>query len=128
MEFFKAWSRQYPPGVPAPDETYPNNVERMATRNSMSSRAKLPAGGDPSNTGTGQPGDARRERPCYRRDQQFLAWRAEGIGIAEIRDKWNSLSDEERKTICPTAANRIGRKDAGRETVKKGIEKARAGI
>lgn len=64
-------------------------------------------------------------RPAYGRDHRFLAWESEGYGPAAIRDKWNALSQADRKRICPSHWEEIGGGDAGREVVKSGLKKAR---
>ena len=67
-----------------------------------------------------------RRRPAYERDHLWLKWRdVEEIGPAAIRDRWNGMSGEERKTICPRAANCIGSGEPGREVVRKALKRAR---
>ena len=67
-----------------------------------------------------------KQRPCGRRDTAWLEWyndkNAETYhSPANIRDKWNSMTDEERKRISPTSFNKIGK---SRDVVKKAIQKA----
>ena len=54
-----------------------------------------------------------RRRPAYARDHLWFNWhKQDELGPAKIRDRWNGMSDEERRTACPRASWRIGGKDA----------------
>lgn len=65
-------------------------------------------------------------RPAYERDHLWLRWRdVEGLRPAAIRDRWNRMSGEERKSICPRCADQIGSDETGREVVKKALKQAR---
>lgn len=63
---------------------------------------------------------AESPRPAYTRDHQFLVWNEEGSKPANIRDKWNALSEAERKRICPTRWETVGR-----EVVVTALKKAK---
>ena len=65
-------------------------------------------------------------RAAYKRDHLWLMWRdKDGLGDAEIRDKWNEMSDSERLAICPQLSGKISR-SSGRAVVYEGIKKAKA--
>jgi hypothetical protein len=72
-----------------------------------------------------------RRRPAYYRDHLWLDWRLQGkMGPAAIRDRWDGMSDDERKAMCPRAWQSIGGDDAktkrsGRAVVVNGLKKAR---
>ncbi|NLS97962.1 MAG: hypothetical protein GXX96_37970 [Planctomycetaceae bacterium] len=62
------------------------------------------------------------------RTRVFQEWRqGENLGPAKIRDRWNSLSDEDRKRLAPGCWQRINAKDAGRELVKKALSRWKNG-
>lgn len=66
------------------------------------------------------------KRPAYHRDHTWLSWYLKDrLTPAKIRDRWNSLSDDERISICYTASNKIGSSEDGRDVVKKAIDRAR---
>lgn len=62
-------------------------------------------------------------RPAYGRDHLFLAWSAEGMKPAAIRDRWNAMPDAERKEVCPKCWQRLSEK-SGRDTIKESLKKA----
>jgi hypothetical protein len=70
------------------------------------------------------------DRPAYKRDHTWLDWnKQDKQGPAKIRDRWNVLSEVERKNICPTTFGKVGGstsdgKKAGREVVKAALKKA----
>ena len=67
------------------------------------------------------------KRPSFDRDHFWRRWAIEeGYTPAKIRDRWNAMTDEERKTICATAWQKVGTrgKDRGREVVKKALQRA----
>jgi hypothetical protein len=65
-------------------------------------------------------------RSAYGRDHLFLKWNEEDkLSPAPIRNKWNALSDTERKRICPLCWEPVGDGEDGREVVKQGIRKAK---
>jgi hypothetical protein len=69
----------------------------------------------------------KKKRPCYGRDHEFLRWQKdEKLTPAKIRDRWDSLSEAERKKICPTNYEPIGKplKKAGRAVVVTALKKA----
>ena len=69
-----------------------------------------------------------KKRPAYERDHLWLKWNEdESLTPAKIRDRWDDMTDEDRKATCPGACDRVsdGSKKAGREVVVKGIKKAR---
>jgi hypothetical protein len=74
---------------------------------------------------------AEKLRPAYERDHCWLDWHEQDhLGPAPIRDRWDQMTDEERKAICPRSYEKVGGRDAesqnaGRETVKKGLKKAK---
>jgi hypothetical protein len=69
----------------------------------------------------------RKDRPTYLRDHAWLNWaNAEKLGPASIRDRWNGLPQEERERICPSAPGPIGKGEAGRDVVKKGLANAKS--
>jgi hypothetical protein len=58
----------------------------------------------------------KRQRPCHERDHTFLRWKEEEkMGDAAIRDKWNAEHQDDK----------IGKGEAGRDVVKKGIRAAK---
>jgi hypothetical protein len=68
-----------------------------------------------------------RGRRCYGRDHRFLRWKKEeDLKPAAIRDRWNSMSDDERKAICPEGYRRIGggSNKKGRTVVVTALKKA----
>ena len=68
----------------------------------------------------------RKERPTYLRDHAWLGWaESENLGPAPIRDRWNNMTQEEASGICPRAPGRIGKREPGRDVVKKGLANAR---
>jgi hypothetical protein len=92
-----------------------------------------PSAGEPVRSGADFAGMPRREpgmRPAYLRDHLWLQWSEQGsIGPAAIRDRWNSLSDDERKRLVGESSfQKIAPRDAGREVVKSGIAKAKTEI
>jgi len=72
-----------------------------------------------------------RRRPAYDRDHLWLRWHEQDkMGPAKIRDGWDGMSDDERKTACPRAWETISgdgakMKKSGREVVITGLKKAR---
>ena len=92
-----------------------------------------PEGQRPSSAGPGNLADVEgvRRRPAYARDHLWLDWHErDELGPAGIRDRWNDMSDEERKTASPRASWRIGGKDAkgkkaGLAVVTSALKKAR---
>ena len=86
---------------------------------------------DASSTGTldmkvEPSGDGARPRQkCYDRDQQFLRWKREGLGEAAIRDRWNELSEINRKEISSDCYKRLsdGDKKKGRAVVVEALKK-----
>jgi len=76
------------------------------------------------------PGDGSGKRPAYHRDRKWLEWyEASGSetyrSYAKIRDKWNSLSPEQREEISPDFSSGIPKRGrTGADRVEKGIEKA----
>lgn len=64
-------------------------------------------------------------RPAYGRDHLFLTWSAEGLTPAAIRDRWNALSDDERRRVCPAAWRRVRTGESGRNVLKQAIRKAK---
>ena len=69
----------------------------------------------------------RKERPTYLRDHAWLGWaESENLGPARIRDRWNNMTEEERSGICLRAPGRIGKGEAGRDVVKKGLANAKS--
>jgi hypothetical protein len=75
-----------------------------------------------------QPADGKR--PCYARDHLFLAWyNAKGEETyhrpARIRDKWNALSEAERRRLSPLASGSISHHKPGRVVVETALKKAR---
>jgi len=72
---------------------------------------------------------ATRFGPAYERNRLWRKWRhEEKLTPAKIRDRWNSMTDLERREVCPTACNRIGQGKAGREVVKKALTAAKQNI
>ncbi len=66
-------------------------------------------------------------RPAYMRDHLWRDWKMDDdLGPAAIRDRWDSMSDDDRKACCPKCWEKIGEgsKDAGRDVVKKALKKA----
>jgi len=55
------------------------------------------------------------KRPCYDRDHAWLGWDDAGMTPAKIRDRWNREHPEAQ----------VGKGQAGRDVVKKGIQAAR---
>jgi hypothetical protein len=101
-ELFRAWKRKYP------DERM--KYERLGDdANSLAAAFR------------------RDRRPAYGRDHFFLSLKEEsGLTPARIRDLWDSMTDEDRRTICPECWGQIGDacKNAGRDVVKKALKRA----
>ncbi|WP_166827337.1 hypothetical protein [Thalassoroseus pseudoceratinae] len=78
-----------------------------------------------------QPAKQTRQRPpAEGRDHLFLEWRNEGLTPAQIRDRWNAKTDEERRSICPKKWKKIktdGTKN-GRDVVYNAIKRARKNL
>ena len=65
-------------------------------------------------------------RPADERDHFWLKWNdEEGLTPATILDRWNSMTDDERKAISPRKWQKI-ESDGGREGARDLIEKALA--
>lgn len=82
-----------------------------------------------ANKGGERPVKRPKQRPCFTRDRTWLEWYDDQNGEtyhspANIRDKWNGMSQKERIRISINASNKIGEKRIGQEVVKKAIEKA----
>lgn len=80
---------------------------------------------DRFNRGHASEADAASCRPAYGRDHLFLTWSAEGLTPAAIRDRWNALSDDERRRVCPAAWRRVRTGESGRNVLKQAIWKAK---
>ena len=65
-------------------------------------------------------------RPAYPRNHLWLKWYEEGLGIAKIRDRWNNMTERERKEIAPEKHQRIAAGKGGRDVVYQGINLARS--
>jgi hypothetical protein len=73
------------------------------------------------------PGDDKR--PAYERDHLWLGWNEEGMTPAAIRDRWNTMSDEERRAVSPRKWHRIesaGGLEGQRDLIEKALRKAKA--
>ena len=92
---------------------YANELHRLHTSRSASSPISdeyvlLGAGGVKTDGD-----DEDKSRPAYKRDHRWLEWHEkDGLGPAKIRDKWDRLSDDQRKQICSTASGKIGGTDS----------------
>jgi hypothetical protein len=66
-------------------------------------------------------------RRAYRRERVWLTWHeTEGLGPAAIRDRWNGLDCEARKTIAPSCFETFsGDKGSGANRVKQALIRAR---
>lgn len=73
-------------------------------------------------------------RPAYGRDHLWLKWREEeGLTPAKIRDRWNDMTDGQRKAICPKHWKKVvvdsghGKrtKQSELDTIKKGLKAAK---
>jgi len=107
QEFFRAWQLWYPAGTKY--EIYDSSKEDADDLlSNVLNDQELPM------------------RPAYARDHLWYRWNIEGLTPAIIRDRWNSMSDKERKTISPMSWNKIGTngKDKGRDLVKKSLARA----
>ncbi len=72
--------------------------------------------------------DDGKKRKAYHRDQIWLKWnKSDGLTLAKIRDKWNKLTDFQRRMHCPRWWNRIDGGKNGSDVVKKGLKKAKNG-
>jgi hypothetical protein len=112
QELFRAWKRKYPN-----DESKYETLLDTGDDEAVSKALPWLA---PPNT----------DRPCAPRDYQFFLWSLEGMGPAKIRDRWDGMSDEERKRISPKCWNRIGEasKRQGAQTAKQGVKRAKADL
>lgn len=73
-------------------------------------------------------GDAEgpKRRRCYQRDHLWLKWLEDGhLKKGEIRDRWNKLSDKQRKKLCPNSWTRIATGKSGWYVVRTALKKAR---
>jgi len=71
----------------------------------------------------------KKPRPALGRDTLWLKWKTEErLTPAKIRDRWDRMSDEQRKRACPTCWKRVGESDPnlGREVVKMALRKTEA--
>jgi len=88
-------------------------------------QSKQPTAVDTEGQGTLQPesqqppagGEQKTKRPCRDRDKLFLQWyESEDTKTyhshAEIRNKWNTMSKDERTKICPSNPNNVTRSTA----------------
>lgn len=68
-------------------------------------------------------------RPAHKRDHLWLKWQDdEGMTPATIRDRWNGMSDEDRRTVCPTKWQKIeseGGREGERDIIKQALKTAR---
>ena len=87
---------------PSPETSPPNAVKQQATQH---------------------------RRPAYGRDHKWLEWKEkEGMTPATIRDRWNKMSDDERRRICPQKWQPIeseNGREGTRDLVEKALRKAR---
>ena len=61
-------------------------------------------------------------RPCSSRDSLWLHWKEHaGLGNVEIRDRWNELSEAERRELAPKCCGKIG-KDPRAEVIRAGTQ------
>ncbi|NQT14425.1 MAG: hypothetical protein HQ582_16840 [Planctomycetes bacterium] len=110
QEFFRAWKLKYP----GDDKAYQTVSESMSEEKYRPWFAQISAG--------------LKERLAGPRDLLFLKWQTrEKMTDAKIRDRWDGMTDEERKARCPKWPQRVGDtgKKQGRENVKKAIRKAK---
>jgi hypothetical protein len=108
QEFFREWKRKYP-----------NDSVKYKTWAEWSGKSEPPP---PPETCLG-----RSNRPAYARDHLWLSWKSkEGMTPATIRDRWNAMTDEERRAICPRKWQRL-ESAGGSEGDRDLIEKALAG-
>ena len=63
-------------------------------------------------------------RPADRRDHLFLKWRDEGLTPADIRDRWNDMSQDERREIAPQNSRPLAAKEQGRQVVRAALRRA----
>jgi hypothetical protein len=69
----------------------------------------------------------RFQRPAHKRDHLFRTWKADGLGPARIVDRWNGMTDSERRSVCPRKWQRIesaGGREGARDLVEKALKKA----
>lgn len=52
-------------------------------------------------------GDAGKKRPAFQRDHLWLKWSTEGLTPAKIRNRWNDMSEQERKKCCARTHGKI---------------------
>ena len=69
--------------------------------------------------------DATKKRPAYDRDHKWLRWHEDdGIGPTEIRDKWNALTEADRKAITAKKWQTINPGASGRVIVDTALKRA----
>jgi len=95
-------------------------IAEFLAENSAAGEVNGPPGEPPRSADNAEP------RPAYGRDHLFLEWSEQGLKPAAIRDRWNALSDDERKALCPARWAQIGDEglEAGRDAVKKALRAA----
>ncbi len=76
---------------------------------------KLPARSEESKNGNSG------EAPTASRNAKWKEWNREGLTPAKIRDKWNALTDEERKAISAKKWQKIHFDEKGTDVVKKAL-------
>ena len=66
------------------------------------------------------------KRPAFDRDHLWLKWNEEeGLKPAAIRDRWNGMTDAERKGITVTTWQKIGAGNSGRAVVYDALKRAK---
>lgn len=91
----------------------------------LEGEAGVPSGASDADAGLVVGAEPDGRRPAYGRDHLFLAWSAEGMTPARIRDRWNALPDDERKRVCSASWQRVGKGEPGRNVVKQAVLKAK---
>lgn len=69
-------------------------------------------------------------RPAFDRDHRWLDWHEKARTATyhrpeAIRDKWNTLTNQERRAIAPCAWQRISLGLTGRDVVRQALKKAK---
>jgi len=83
------------------------------------------ASGHPANLS----GPGEDKRPAYERDHLWLKWnKEEGLTPARIRDRWNGMSDDERRAASPRKWSRVESDSAEgqRDLIEKALRTARS--
>jgi hypothetical protein len=108
-ELFREWKRKYPTGKEKFKTVAPERAEELLSR--LDPTLKDVAG----------------RRPTLLRNLFWLKWKEnEELSDERIRDRWNSMTHEQREKVSPTDPAQIEDGPLGADVVSKGLKRARA--